>query len=142
VGAGWPGGSQRDNKGGGFLLVAGVLDRIDAGNAVSVFMEKAGYTGDDVNNVGTQTRSGRSHVLLIGPSCSGVEPQGRIVWCADNDRKLMRLEKDGTRTVLSEGADGKRFSGPNDISIRCFRTRSLAASRMGSPSRLTRDASI
>jgi gluconolactonase len=112
----------RDGKGGGFLLVAGLLDnvlyRIDADNSVSVFMEKAGYTGDDVNNVGTQTRSGRSHVLLIGPSCSGVDPQGRIVWCADNDRQLMRLEKDGTRTVLSSGADGKRFSGPNDISIR------------------------
>lgn len=112
----------RDGKGSGFLLVAGLLDnvlyRIDADNTVSVFMEKAGYTGDDVNNVGTQTRSGRAHVLLIGPSCSGVDPQGRIVWCADNDRKLMRLEKDGTRTVLSEGADGKRFSGPNDISIR------------------------
>jgi gluconolactonase len=107
---------------GGFLLVAGLLDnvlyRIDADNTVSVFMEKAGYTGDDVNNVGTQTRSGRSHVLLIGPTCSGVDPQGRIVWCANNDRKLMRLEKDGTRTMLSEGADGKRFGGPNDISIR------------------------
>jgi gluconolactonase len=29
----------------------------------------------------------------------------------------MRLEKDGSRTVLSSGADGKRFSGPNDIVV-------------------------
>jgi gluconolactonase len=111
----------RDAKGSGFLLVGGLLDnvlyKIAPDNTVSIFMEKAGYTGDDVTNTGTQTRAGRSHVLLIGPSCSGVDPQGRIVWCADNDRKLMRLEKDGTRTVLSEGEGGKRFSGPNDISI-------------------------
>jgi gluconolactonase len=29
----------------------------------------------------------------------------------------MRLEKDGTHTVLSGGMDGRRFSGPNDIAI-------------------------
>jgi gluconolactonase len=30
---------------------------------------------------------------------------------------VMRLEPDGTRTVLSAGYDGKRFNGPNDIAI-------------------------
>jgi gluconolactonase len=112
----------RDGKGGGFLLLGGLLDnvlyKIALDNTVSVFMEKAGYTGEDVDNVGAQTRAGRSHVLLIGPSCSGVDPQGRILWCADDDRKVMRLEKDGTHTVLSAGAGGKRFNGPNDISIK------------------------
>ncbi len=112
----------RDGKGSGFLLVGGLLDnvlyKIAPDNTVSVFMEKAGYSGNDVDNVGAQTRAGRSHVLLIGPSCSGVDPQGRIVWCADNDRKVMRLEQDGTHTVLSDGGEGMRFNGPNDISIK------------------------
>jgi len=112
----------RDGHGSGFLLLGGLLDnvlyRIAPDNTVSVFMEKAGYSGDDVDSVGAQTRAGRSHVLLIGPSCSGVDPQGRILWCADDDRKVMRLEKDGQHTVLSEGAGGKRFNGPNDISIK------------------------
>ena len=80
----------RDGRGGGFLLVAGLIDnvlyKVAADNTVSVFMEKAGYTGDDVDNVGAQTRAGRSHVLLIGPTCSGVDPQGRILWCASDDR--------------------------------------------------------
>ncbi|HEX6992837.1 MAG TPA: SMP-30/gluconolactonase/LRE family protein [Gammaproteobacteria bacterium] len=106
----------------GYLLVAGLIDnviyRISADRSVSVFMERAGYTGTDVNRVGTQTRSGRSHVLLIGPSCTGLDSKGRLVWCANNDRALMRLEPDGSRTVLANGADGKRFSGPNDIAIR------------------------
>jgi gluconolactonase len=112
----------RDGHGGGFLLLGGLLDnvlyRIAPDNTVTVFMEKAGYSGDDVENVGAQTRAGRSHVLLIGPSCSGVDPQGRILWCADDDRKVMRLEADGRHTVLSDGAGGKRFNGPNDISIK------------------------
>src|SRR5690554_4371694 len=89
----------------GYLLVAGLIDnviyKISADRAVSVFMERAGYTGTDVNRVGTQTRSGRSHVLLIGPSCTGLDSQGRLIWCANNDRALMRLEPDGSRTVLS-----------------------------------------
>jgi gluconolactonase len=106
----------------GYLLVGGLLDnviyKISAQNQVSVFMEQAGYTGNDVGNTGAQTRSGRSHVLLIGPSCASLDSQGRLIWCADNDRTVMRLEKDGKRTVLSAGApDGKRFSGPNDIVI-------------------------
>jgi gluconolactonase len=107
----------------GYLLISGLLDnviyKIAADNEVSVFMEGAGYTGSDVNNTGAQTRSGRSHVLLIGPSCTGLDSQGRLIWCADNDRTVMRLEPDGSRTVLSAGApDGRRFSGPNDIALR------------------------
>jgi len=107
----------------GYLLVSGLLDnviyKIAADKTVSVFMERAGYTGNDVNHAGAQTRSGRSHVLLIGPSCTGLDSQGRLIWCADNDRTLNRLEKDGTHTVLSAGSmDGKRFTGPNDIAMR------------------------
>jgi gluconolactonase len=106
----------------GYLLVGGLLDnvlyKIAADKQVSVFMERAGFTGSDVSNTGAQTRSGRSHVLLIGPSCASLDSRGRLIWCADNDRTLMRLERDGTRTVLSAGApDGKRFSGPNDIAV-------------------------
>jgi gluconolactonase len=107
----------------GYLLLGGLLDnviyKIAADKTVSVFMERAGYTGTDVNNTGAQTRSGRSHVLLIGPSCASLDSQGRLIWCADNDRTVMRLEKDGTtRTKLSGGSDdGKRFSGPNDIVV-------------------------
>lgn len=108
---------------GGYLLVSGLIDnviyKITPDKTVSVFLEKAGFSGDDPSHTGAQTRSGRSHVLLIGPSCTGLDSEGRLIWCADNDRAVMRLEKDGTRTVLSAGApDGRRFSGPNDISIR------------------------
>jgi len=106
----------------GYLIVGGLLDnvlyKVTPDGKVSVFMEQAGYTGNDVSNTGAQTRSGRSHVLLVGPSCASLDSQGRLIWCADNDRTVNRLEPDGTHTVLSRGApDGKRFSGPNDIVV-------------------------
>jgi gluconolactonase len=108
---------------GGYLLVSGLLDnviyKITSDKQVSVYLEKAGFSGADPSHTGAQTRSGRSHVLLIGPGCTGLDTQGRLIWCADNDRAVMRLEKDGRRTVLSAGApDGRRFSGPNDLAIR------------------------
>ena len=106
----------------GYLLVAGLIDnvfyKITPEKEVSVFMEFAGYTGDRPDTVGTQTRSGRSHVLLLGPSCAGLDPQGRLVWCAMQDLAIKRLETDGTVTVLTDNHEGKRFSGPNDISVR------------------------
>jgi gluconolactonase len=105
----------------GYWIFTGLLDnvlyKVTPDKQVSVFMEKAGYTGNDPDHTGTQTRSGRSHVLLIGPSCTGMDHQGRVIWCADNDRQVMRLEQDGTHTVLSGGMDGKKFSGPNDITV-------------------------
>jgi gluconolactonase len=105
----------------GYWIFAGLLDnviyKVTPQKQVSVFMEKAGYTGNDAEHVGTQTRSGRSHVLLIGPSCTGMDSQGRVIWCADNDRQVKRLEKDGTQTVLSSGMNNQKFSGPNDIAI-------------------------
>ena len=105
----------------GYWIFAGLLDnvlyKVTPQQQVSVFMEKAGYTGNDADHVGSQTRAGRSHVLLIGPSCTGMDHQGRVIWCADNDRQVMRLEKDGTHTVLSSGMNGQKFSGPNDIAI-------------------------
>src|SRR5207244_10065799 len=67
----------------GYWIFAGLLDnvlyRITPQKQVSVFMERAGYIGNDAGHVGAQTRSGRSHVLLIGPSCTGMDRQGRVI---------------------------------------------------------------
>ncbi len=57
------------------------------------------------------------HVILMGPGCVAIDGQGRTVWCAGQDRAIKRLEKDGTRTVLAEKFEGKRFNGPNDVAI-------------------------
>lgn len=110
----------RDGKS-GYLIIGGLIDnalyKITPEREVSVFMEYAGYSGDRPDNVGTQTRSGRAHVLLIGPGCAALDSRGRLVWCAMQDRAVKRLESDGTVVVVSDGSAGKMFSGPNDLAI-------------------------
>ena len=105
----------------GYLILGGLLDnalyKISHNDEVSVFMEYAGYSGDRPDNVGTQTRSGRAHVLLIGPGCASLDSRGRLVWCAMQDRAVKRLEPNGDVTIVSDGSQGKLFSGPNDLVI-------------------------
>lgn len=111
-----------DSHDGGYLLftdlISNVIFKWAPRAGTSVFLEQAGYSGDDINNAGFQARRGRMRVVLIGPNGLTLDPQGRPVWCAMPDRRVMRLEKDGTRTVMADTYNGKRFSGPNDLVIR------------------------
>ena len=105
----------------GYLLASSIIDnviyKVTAAGKVSVFLDRAGYSGDDFANVGKFAQIGRAHVLLMGPGCTGVDREGRVIWCAGQDLALKRLEKDGTRTVLANGFEGKHFNGPNDVAI-------------------------
>lgn len=106
----------------GYLLFSDMLDNViykwQEGRPLSVYLENAGYTGTDFLNVGQQTRRGRSAVLLIGPNGLALDPQGRLVICAMPDRTVVRIEKDGARTVLADKFEGKRFNGPNDVVVK------------------------
>lgn len=44
--------------------------------------------------------------------------QGRIISCQHGARNLIRIEKDGSSTVLADKYDGKRFNSPNDVAVR------------------------
>jgi gluconolactonase len=105
----------------GYLLASSIIDnvvyKVTPEGKVSVFLDKAGYSGVDFANDGKLATIGRAHVILMGPGCVAVDAQGRLVWCAGQDRAIKRLEKDGTRTVLADRFEGKRFNGPNDVAI-------------------------
>lgn len=105
----------------GYLLavsiIGNVIYKVTARGHVSVFLDRAGYSGTDFAHIGKLSLIARMHVILIGPNCTGVDREGRLIWCAGQDRELMRLEKDGSRTVLASGYEGKRFNGPNDVAI-------------------------
>lgn len=105
----------------GYLLavsiIGNVIYKVTATGNVSVFLDRAGYTGSDFAHTGKLALIARIHMILIGPNCTGVDRQGRVIWCAGQDRALMRLESNGTRTVLATGFEGKRFNGPNDVAI-------------------------
>lgn len=105
----------------GYLLASSifgnVIYKVTPAGHVSPFLDKAGYSGTDFAHDGKLSYIDRIHMILIGPNCTGIDLQGRLIWCAGQDRALMRLEKNGTRTVLTNNYKGKRFNGPNDVAI-------------------------
>ena len=107
---------------GGFLLFSDLTaDRIykrSADGVLSVYMRNI-YDGPDRLNAGQQTvGAGGMAVIIIGSNGITLDPQGRLVICSDAARNLIRVEKDGTRTVLADRFEGKRFSGPNDVVVK------------------------
>src|SRR5262245_26321229 len=106
----------------GYLLfsdnAANVIYKWAASSPLSVFLETSGFTGNDNSRVGAQTVAGRVAILLIGSNGLALDPQGRLVVTAMADRTVYRLERDGTRTLLADKFEGKRFNGPNDIVVK------------------------
>lgn len=43
--------------------------------------------------------------------------QGRLIVCESSNRRVIRLDPDGSTTVLAETYEGKRFNSPNDLAI-------------------------
>ena len=108
---------------GGYLIfsdvAANVIYKRATDGALSVFLERSGYTGTDNLNVGQQTISGgRVAIILIGSNGLALDQEGRLVITAMADRAVVRLEKNGTRTLLAESFEGKRLNGPNDVVVK------------------------
>ena len=80
---------------------------------------------------GTASTSGRSRIgtapsssrcsRAIGPACDSVssngltlDAEGRLVLCEHGNRRISRLEADGTRTTLVDRYEDRRLNSPND----------------------------
>lgn len=94
------------SKTGGYLLFSDVpqnkVFKWQDGNEVSIFLQPSGYTG-------RVSRGGE-------PGSNGLvfDPEGRLVLCQHGDRRVARLNSDGTQTTIADRYDGKRFNSPND----------------------------
>jgi gluconolactonase len=90
---------------------------------LTVYLNKSGFTGNlvDIAHEGrmTTTQYGAPlYVYDIGANGIALDPQGRVVLCAQGDRQIVRLEQDGTRTVLATGYQGHRFNHTNSMAIK------------------------
>ena len=43
--------------------------------------------------------------------------EGRVIACEHGTRSVVRFERDGSRTVLADRHDGRRFNSPNDVVV-------------------------
>ena len=66
-------------------------------------MKSSGYTG-------TGNREGSNGLLIDG--------QGRLVICEHGDRRLSRVEADGSKITLADRYEGKRLNSPNDVAMK------------------------
>ena len=104
---------------GNYLLFSDIpgndIEKRAADGKLSVFLKPSGFTGTDPLQVGKEVNNGHKTVRLIGSNGITLDPQGRVVFCAQGDRSVVRIEGNGRRTVLADHYEGKRLNGPNDL---------------------------
>lgn len=71
---------------------------------LSVFRDHSGYEGLDID----EYRQPGSNGLAI-------DPLGRLVINQHGNRRVVRVEPDGSDTVLADAYDGRRLNSPNDL---------------------------
>ncbi len=71
---------------------------------LSVFREKSGYDGADIAQYGQPGSNGLA-----------LDREGRLTINEHGNRRITRLEKDGSLTVLADRYEGKRLNSPNDL---------------------------
>ena len=86
---------------------ANTIYRYSADGKLSVFRTSSGYSGADI----AEYRQPGSNGITL-------DPQGRIVFDQHGNRRVVRLEKDGTESVVADRFEGKRFNSPNDLVYR------------------------
>src|SRR5881409_2625960 len=74
---------------------------------LTVFREKSGYEGADIAEYGQPGSNGLT-----------VDQQGRLTINQHGNRRVVRLESDGTLAVLADKFEGKRLNSPNDLVYR------------------------
>lgn len=103
----------------GYLLFsdipANVIDKWSPDGKVSVFLKKRGFTGANPAGVGYPINNGRRIVILLGSNAITLDKEDRVVYCQHGNRAIVRLEKDGHRTILASRYEGKRLNSPNDL---------------------------
>jgi gluconolactonase len=101
------------NRNGGYLLFSDPNNNTiykyspDLNGQLTVFREKSGYEGTDIAEYGQPGSNGLT-----------LDREGRLTINQHGNRRVVRLERDGTLTVLADKFEGKRLNSPNDLVYR------------------------
>ncbi|HEX2230539.1 MAG TPA: SMP-30/gluconolactonase/LRE family protein [Candidatus Binatia bacterium] len=74
---------------------------------LSVFKTNSGYSGSEVKEY-----------LQPGSNGLSLDPEGRLTVNEHGNRRITRIEKDGSLTTLADNYHGKRLNSPNDLVYR------------------------
>lgn len=81
---------------------ARLINKWTADAAVSVFLDLASVAKVDDPQVNLS-------------SGTTLDAKGRLVYCSQGERAIVRVEPDGSRTVLVDSFEGERLGSPNDL---------------------------
>lgn len=59
----------------------------------------------------------REGLRSISSNGLAIDPEGRLVICEHGNRRISRVEADGSRTVLVDSYEGSRLNSPNDATF-------------------------
>src|SRR6478672_7883164 len=113
----------------GYLLFTdipgNVVWKLTPDGKASVYLANVGYNGPEVwrwggiqNNGFDKNDPKYEEFAMIGADGLTLDRQGRLILATFAGRSLMRIEPNGTRTVLADKYEGKRFGGPNDVVVK------------------------
>jgi gluconolactonase len=95
----------------GYLLFsdpnANTIYRLTGDGDLSVYRAKSGYSGSDIAAYGQPGSNGLT-----------LDRDGRLTIDEHGNRRVTRLERNGTLTVLADRFEGKRLNSPNDLVYR------------------------
>jgi gluconolactonase len=98
------------NKEGKFLVFSDIPNNVVnkwQDGKVSQFVKPSGYTGKTPRGGKPGDEPGSNGLMF--------DAEGRLTLCEHGDRRVSRIEKDGTKTVLADNYMGKKFNSPNDL---------------------------
>lgn len=97
----------------GYLLFgdipSNVIHKWTPDGTLSIVLDHADFTDPSVI---------RPDKARFGANGLAVDREGRIVFAAEGDRAIVRIEKNGARTVLADRYEGKRLNSPNDLVLK------------------------
>src|ERR1700733_5970406 len=90
----------------GYLLFGdlpnNVIRRWDPDGTVTIIRKRSGYACVDI-----------PPGAAMGSNGMTLDPHGRLTICEPGNRRVTRLENDGSLTVLADRFEGKRLNSPN-----------------------------
>src|SRR5690349_2419177 len=96
-------------RNGGYLLFSDI-----PANAIMKWTPAAGLSAFRKTIFAHEFPSG----IQIGTNGLTLDSQGRLIACEHGNRRISRMEKDGSITTLADRYEGKRLNSPNDVVLR------------------------
>jgi gluconolactonase len=90
-----------------------------AGGEGPAWHPKLGVLSSGNGHICQLDRAGKSHIWRKDAGTNGLlfDPMGRLLACDSEGRRMIRIDPDGTLTVLTDRYRGKRYNTPNDLTL-------------------------